>query len=271
MAQDLFKYISYPIYYRPLTWIENIVLHSRIIIKCPVCGHFSIIKNIKTDLLIREYCNCIFCNSQNRQRQIAYILTRRLRVQSLKAMTKRSEVCIFNTETSGALHKTLAKTMNYVSSEYLGSKYKSGQIINGIRHEDLQNLSFNDSSFDFLISADVFEHVPDPYKAHKEVFRVLKPGGRHIFTVPFYQEQILDEKRAILNETNDTIFFKEPLYHNDPLNEKGVLVYNIFSLEMLVKLAEIGFTTNLYRLHIPSAGIWGRNAVVFEAIKSQAT
>ena len=81
-------------------------------------------------------------------------------------------------------------------------------------------------------------------------------------------ENFRDEKRAIINDSGKVIHLMEPLYHLDPLSPQGILVYNIFSLEMLVKLAEIGFVTNLYALSVPSAGIWGRNAIVFEAIKS---
>jgi hypothetical protein len=263
----LLKYICYPIYYQPLSLVEKLLLHLEVVIKCPVCGQYSIMKNIRTDLQIREYCNCSICNSQNRQRQIAYVLTQRMGVKSLPDMVNKTNIFIYNTEANGILHKYLCKVKNYICSEYLGSANKSGQIINGIRHEDLQNLSFDNNLFDVIISADVLEHVANPYVAHKEIFRVLKPGGRHIFTVPFYQESFMDEKRAITDENNNIIHLKEPLYHCDPLSEKGILVYNIFSIQMLVILADIGFVTNLYKLHVPSAGIWGGNAIVFEAIK----
>jgi hypothetical protein len=267
LFKDLLKLTSYPIYYRPLTRLETFLVRLAVIIKCPVCGNFSRMKNIRTDLQMREYCNCSKCNSQNRQRQIAYVLAQRIGVSSLAELSDDPGISIYNAETSGPLHEVLCKTKNYVCSEYFGPEYKSGQFVNGIRHEDLCNLSFDNNSFDVIISADVFEHVPDPYKGHKEIFRVLKPGGRHIFTVAFYQEEFIDEKRAAINENNEIVYFKEPFYHSDPLRNDGVLVYNIFALEMLVRLAEIGFKTNLYGLVVPSAGIWGRNAVVFEAIK----
>jgi SAM-dependent methyltransferase len=267
LTDDLTKHLQYPIYYHSLKWKENFILHLRIILKCPVCGHFSIMKNIRTDLQIREYCHCLICGSQNRQRQIAHILSKRMGVSSLAELPNKSKAMIYNTEASGALHNILSKTRNYACSEFFGNQYKSGQIVNGVRNEDLQHLSFDDNSIDILISADIFEHLPDPYQAHKEIFRVLKSGGRHIFTVPFYQEQFLDEKRAVIDENNEIIHLKKPLYHLDPLSPAGILVYNIFSLEMLTKMAAIGFKTNLFMLNVPSAGIWGRNAIVFEAIK----
>ena len=92
-------------------------------------------------------------------------------------------------------------------------------------------------------------------------------GGRHIFTVPFYQTEFLDEDRTIIDSDGNTVFLKEPIYHGDPIRPEGVLVYKIFSLEMLIKLRKIGFRTNLYHLYSPLHGILGPNAIVFEAIK----
>jgi len=165
------------------------------------------------------------------------------------------------------VHNQLAKMKHYLSSEYFGPDKISGELVNGIMHQDLMGLSFPSESIDLVLSSDVFEHMPAPYKAHHEVFRVLKPGGRHIFTVPFYQTEFLDEDRTILNDQGEPVFVKDAWYHADPVRPEGALVFKIFSLEMLVKLRQIGFRTNLYRLFKPSRGILGSNAVVFEAIK----
>ncbi len=128
-------------------------------------------------------------------------------------------------------------------------------------------LSFESESLDLVLTADVLEHVPDAYQAHREVHRVLRPGGRHVFTVPFYQTEFLDELRAGHDEAGELVFEKPPEHHRDPLRPEGILVYRIFGLEMLVKLREIGFRTNLYHLRRPLEGIWGSNAIVFEAVK----
>ncbi|WP_181703244.1 class I SAM-dependent methyltransferase [Chthonobacter albigriseus] len=45
-------------------------------------------------------------------------------------------------------------------------------------------LPFADNSFDVVTAIEVLEHTRAPYLLIEEVFRVLKPGGRIIFSVP---------------------------------------------------------------------------------------
>jgi SAM-dependent methyltransferase len=49
---------------------------------------------------------------------------------------------------------------------------------------DLMSLDLPDSEFDLVVHSDTLEHVPDPVRALGECRRVLRPGGRCIFTVP---------------------------------------------------------------------------------------
>lgn len=241
---------------------------------CTVCGRMSAF--LVKGRYLRESCHCLSCGSSNRQRQIAYVICKATRIMtgkkvlSLRHLAQIVDLAIYNTEAHGALHETLRTTQRYCCSEYFGQEHRGGEIVNGIRHEDLMALSFADSSFDLVISADVLEHIPEPYKAHQEVYRVLKPGGRHIFTVAFYQTEFLDEHRTRMAPDGSIIYLKEPAYHIDPLRPaEGALVHTIPSLEMLIRLAEIGFRTNLWHLYKPQLGILGANAIVFEAIKDR--
>jgi len=49
---------------------------------------------------------------------------------------------------------------------------------------DVEPLPFADASFDVVVFSEVMEHVRFPQKALGEIARVLRPGGRHIGSVP---------------------------------------------------------------------------------------
>jgi SAM-dependent methyltransferase len=238
---------------------------------CLICGQTSPLRIVDQSNL-REDCRCAHCGSFNRQRQLAFILLKSLlnRLPGRESLQNIPDISamIFNTESTGALHQVLLEHCeNYSFSEYFGAEYSSGSYIGPVMHQDLMKLSFLDNSLDVILSSDVFEHIPDPYLAFSEIHRVLKPNGRHIFTVPFHQNYFLDDVRAVVKDQKIS-YLADPIYHGDPVRpEKGALVYTIFSLEMLVKLAKLGFNTPMYRLYQPEFGILGNNGLVFESIK----
>jgi SAM-dependent methyltransferase len=144
------------------------------------------------------------------------------------------------------------------ASKYLAT-YKipdveSGNIHNGYRCEDIENLTFENESFDFHISQDVLEHVFDHERAFKEVARTLKPGGAHIFTVPIVNKNIPSERRALRDSNGCVRQIATPVeYHGDPLTtEEGSLVtmrwgYDITSIIQKASglFTEIIFLDNL--------------------------
>jgi ubiquinone/menaquinone biosynthesis C-methylase UbiE/uncharacterized protein YbaR (Trm112 family) len=52
---------------------------------------------------------------------------------------------------------------------------------------DAHNLPFKDDMFDAIVSFNTFEHLVDPVRAAKELYRVLKPGGRLQVQTAFLQ------------------------------------------------------------------------------------
>lgn len=47
------------------------------------------------------------------------------------------------------------------------------------------NPGLPDSAYDFVVCAEVLEHTLRPFEAVKEIYRLLKPAGRLLATVPF--------------------------------------------------------------------------------------
>lgn len=255
--------ILYPVPARDNTTFESIAKQIGWFGVCTVCGRAVIFKPFTENF--REHGFCRQCNSSNRKRQMAYLL------RSFEKIPKYGEIntdkVILCAEAVGPLHDYLKHNAKYTGSEYLGESYAPGEVINGIRHENLLKTSFDDDSVDYVLSSDVMEHIPEPYTAFEEIYRILKVGGRHIFTVPFYQTDYFDEVRAQLHN-GEIVNNMEPIYHLDPHSSAGILVYNIFSMEMVLKLNKIGFRTIVHKLYSPMYGILGNNAIIFESIKS---
>jgi SAM-dependent methyltransferase len=68
--------------------------------------------------------------------------------------------------------------LDLASSDYAGHRHWPIQDYDG------RNIPFPDSSFDLVYSSSVLEHVEDLANLHREIRRVLKPGGRCAHIVP---------------------------------------------------------------------------------------
>src|SRR5207244_2600957 len=81
------------------------------------------------------------------------------------------------------LHQAIAGLPFLAASDYTPGA-APGEVVDGLRSEDLTQLTYASESFDLVLSSETLEHVPDIAAALAEIRRVLVPGGRHIFTVP---------------------------------------------------------------------------------------
>ena len=137
--------------------------------------------------------------------------------------------------------KSSRKDLNITGSEFFGFNKKSGKYFNGIRHENIEKLSFSDESFDLIVSNDVFEHVPNPKFAFRECSRVLKNRGVLIATFPFKVETYFSFVRAKIIK-NNIKHFATPEYHGNPLSDKGSLVFTDFGWDVLDLFYDSGFS-----------------------------
>lgn len=183
----------------------------------------------------RERLLCPNCNLNNRTRAAIHLINNQINPDKLSK--------IFLTEQTTPLYQYLKSHLpNTIGSEYMGSKIEFGTLDNnGIRNEDLTNLTFYNEEFDIVLSFEVFEHIPDFEKAFSEVLRVLKPGGKLLFTVPFNRNSHSNLIRAVIQD-NQIQHICTPEYHGDPMNEaEGCLCFYHFGWEILDQLKSSGF------------------------------
>jgi SAM-dependent methyltransferase len=132
-----------------------------------------------------------------------------------------------------------------------------GTIVNGIRCENLEHLTFDNESFDLHVTQDVFEHLFDPAAACREIARTLRPGGAHVFTTPLVRKNEPTRFCASLAPDGSVIHLIEPPeYHGSPISSEGSLVTVNWGYDITTFIFESsGLFTEIVFLDILEYGI----------------
>lgn len=82
-------------------------------------------------------------------------------------------------------------------------QYESADLsLKGVDHNvDIQQLPFDDETYDFVFASHVLEHIPDDEKAISEIRRILKPNGMAILPVPVIAEKTIEYPEPNPNES----------------------------------------------------------------------
>lgn len=160
------------------------------------------------------------------------------------------------------------------ASEYLGKSRTPGEQVfvarcaTRVRHEDLTRLSFSEDSFDWIVTQDVFEHVPDYATAFRECARVLAPGGHLAFSVPFNSDLSRTKVRARSRNDGTIEHILPPEIHGDPVDGNGALCFQNFGWDILDTLRGAGFVNaSAHAYWGPWLGHIGLGGFVFSATK----
>jgi SAM-dependent methyltransferase len=97
------------------------------------------------------------------------------------------------------LHAELSRLPGHAYSEFL-ERAPGGAVLDGVRREDLTRLTYADASFDIVLTSETLEHVAGLNAALGEIRRVLKPGGRHVFTIPLLPGVVRTFARAVIED-----------------------------------------------------------------------
>jgi SAM-dependent methyltransferase len=179
---------------------------------CPICEARTLFVN--TGGHPRNCYFCARCGSIPRQRAVIFVLADRY--PSWRTLE------IHESSPGGPSSAKLRRDAPGYSDSFWLPAVGRGAYSEGRRSEDLQRLTFADESFDLFVTQDVFEHVFDAAAAFKEIARVLRPGGAHLFTMPYWPEE---PTRLRARFTDGQVeHLEEPMYHDDPVDADGALV-----------------------------------------------
>lgn len=206
----------------------------------------------------RERLVCPNCRCNSRQRFI---------IQKVFDYYEQGKKVLMYEHRSDVFRLVQREIQDVTGFEYVGDTYKE-KTYGDIMCEDICNLDFQDEAFDIVVSNDVFEHVIEYDRAFEEAYRVLKPSGRLIFTVPFDGNNVQTQRRAIQGEQG--IVATEPeWYHSNPVPElPPMLVCQIFGWDILDSLKRAGFTDAYVKVYYGlKDGYLGYLPMYFEAEK----
>jgi SAM-dependent methyltransferase len=140
-----------------------------------------------------------------------------------------------------------ALLMRGIFPQFLGSEYLPDAADRAamfpIPHQDLMALDLPSSSFEFVSTNEVMEHIPDIDAALREIVRILKPGGMHIGTFPFRFWAAGSQLQARLVDGRIQHLIEKPEYHGNPVDpERGSLVFETPGWDIIERAHLAGFS-----------------------------
>lgn len=207
---------------------------------CNLCGKNARF-TIDADAVSYREAVCEYCGASIRNSDTAKIIVFTLLNKDMplsQAVEELSNFTILGTRSAGSIHSILRELPGYVYGEYF-DEVKSGDYQDGILCVDLKDSHFDSEYFDLIISEDVLEHVDNINMAFREINRILKISGCHVFSVPFHPQR----------RTLDRSCSSNKVYHGDPLRSEGALVYTDFGQDTQDILKQFGMSTECFTLH----------------------
>jgi SAM-dependent methyltransferase len=196
----------------------------------------------------KESGDCPWCGAKLRARRLAEVLLSLYPVghppapaRSLAAWSRTADardLHVAEINRIEGLHDALAPLPHLAFSDFLDGE-APGAVVGGVRHEDLTALTYPDAAFDLVLTSETLEHVPDPDRALAEIRRVLRPGGRHLFTIPRLPGVSRTFARRSIGPGGRPVDHATPICH--PGGDVGYPVFTEFGADLGRILVDAGF------------------------------
>lgn len=194
---------------------------------CQCCQKHLLIRLNEDEMGVR----CGFCGASSVSQSLARVFNKQIK--------QTDSLAVYELSSRGAFVKMLKQSNHQITlSEYFPD-IPTGTVVQGIHCQDVQNLSFSNEQFDVCTSLEVFDHVENDIRGFQELYRVLKPGGCILFTVPLDLSRKTVERTAIVNGQRQQILPAE--YHSDKLRGcDKVFCYRNYGYDITDRLYHAG-------------------------------
>lgn len=223
-------------------------------------GHCNICEQSTTfvehDPWLRDHYRCARCGSIPRNRAL---------VNGLNLFCPEwQDAALHESSPGGPFSSYLRRVCSSYTSSHCYADVPRGDYQGVHRSEDLTALTFADASFEVFVTSDVFEHVLEPERAFAEIARVLRKGGAHVFTLPWYRHLATTAPRAQRGVEDQIVHLMEPVYHGNPLSVAGALVTRDWGRDIGdVVYTQSGMHTTIYLERDRAKGLDGDFLEVF--------
>ena len=186
---------------------------------CPICGYHGVF--ISVGRPPRWDARCLACGSRERHR-----LTHLWRIEGGGDRLAGKRILHFAPE------KVVLRQMRG------NPLYETADLHQkGVTHQlDITALPFADGTYDVVMAHHVLEHIDDDTRAMAELFRVLKPGGLAVLSVPLNGTRAATyENPAVTDPIGRSAHFSAPDHRR------------LYGRDFADRLAAAGFVPEVFR------------------------
>jgi SAM-dependent methyltransferase len=172
--------------------MPNILRHAGRNGECPICGYrcrdwrtigepAAVNRELRLIGAGTRQAGCYWCLSTDKERLLYLYFTRVFKIPE-----NTSHYTVLHCAPELCLYKLLRRlpTVDYIPADLCPEKYPFAKHIRKI---DLCHIDLISDSIDLIIANHILEHIPDDRQAMKELYRILKPGGKALLQVPISQ------------------------------------------------------------------------------------